>query len=585
MRFVPYANPHIDLLRSRKMQDDAKTKGQLIIELKALRKRLAAIDVAGERQVGTSQRTFPASNGSNEELRESEELLRIFIERSPAAFAMFDREMRYLSASRRWLSDFNLGESDLRGVSHYEVFPEITERWKTVHRRGLAGEVVRADNDRFERADGSVQWLRWEVRPWRNQAGDIAGIVIFSEDITQLKNAEAERARLKAQNWQLQKAESLGRMAGAIAHLFNNHLTVVIGNLEMALMDLSGDAVIREDVIEAMRAARQSAEISELLLSYLGQSTAKHEPLDLSDVCRLNLPMFRDAVPEGVALETDLLSPGPVAHANANQMRQVLTHLVTNGWESIRHTAGTVTLTTRIIPAFDIPKPHLAPIDWKPTADLFACLEVTDTGCGIAEEDLGKIFDPFFTTKLTGRGLGLAVVLGIVKTWGGAIDVESQQNKGSTFRVFLPLITGELPRPSENATEVHQVEQGGTVLLVEDQDMVRKMAKTMLHRMGYEVVAASGGTEAVKLFRKNPDQVRLVITDLTMPGMNGWETMAALRKIRPHIPVVLVSGHDEAHAMGRDYPEQPHVFLHKPYFKSDLEAAIDTALKKSVSNG
>jgi signal transduction histidine kinase/CheY-like chemotaxis protein len=404
----------------------------------------------------------------------------------------------------------------------------------------------------------------------------------LTHDITERKRAEEDRARLESENRQLQKVESLARMAGAIAHLFNNHLAVVIGNLELALMDLSADAPVRVDLIEAMRAARRSADVSGLMLTYLGQTTDKGEPQDLSDICRHNLPMLRDAVPKGVALKTDLLSPGPVARANTIQMRQVLTHLVTNGLESIGHTAGTVTLATRIIPASEISKFHLTPIGWKPAADAFSCLEVTDTGCGMAEEDLDKIFDPFYTTKITGRGMGLAVVLGLVKTWGGAIGVESQQNEGSTFRVFLPLVTGELSRVSEKATEAHQVEQGGTVLLVEDQDTVRKMAESMLKRLGYEVLAASGGTEAVKMFRENADPVRCVITDLSMPGMDGWETLAALRKIRPHIPVILVSGHDEAHAMGGHYPEQPEVFLHKPYLKSDLEAAIDTALKKPM---
>jgi PAS domain S-box-containing protein len=560
------------------MQDEAKTKRQLIIELQELRKRFAALDVDGDAQGGTPQRTLPASNGRNE----SEELLRIFIERSPAAFAMFDREMRYLSASPRWLSDYNLGERDLRGVSHYEVFPEI--RWKTVHRRGLAGEVVRADNDRFERADRSVQWLRWEVRPWRNQAGDISGIVIFSEDITELKQAEAERARLEVENRQLHKAESLGRMAGAIAHLFNNQLSVVIGNLEVALLDLSGDAAIRENVVEAMRAARRSSEVSGLMLTYLGQTTDKAEPLDLSEICRQNLPVLRDAMPEGIALDIDLLSSGPVIRANPKDIHQVMNHLITNGWESIEHRTGTVTLATKIIPVSGIAKSNLAPIDWKPAADIFACLEVTDTGCGIAEEVLDKIFDPFYTTKFTGRGLGLAVVLGIVKTLGGAIGVENREKQGSTFRVFLPLLTGEFTLPSKKATEVHQIEQGGTVLLVEDQDMVRKIAESMLKRIGFEVLAASGGAKALELLRENPDQVCCVITDLTMPGMDGWETLAALRKIRPQIPVVMVSGHDEAHAMGRDYPEQPDVFLHKPFLTGDLEAAINTASQKPLCN-
>jgi CheY-like chemotaxis protein len=295
--------------------------------------------------------------------------------------------------------------------------------------------------------------------------------------------------------------------------------------------------------------------------------------------------MLRNAMPEGISLETDLLSSGPVVQANVNQVQQVLTHLITNAWESIGHSTGTVTLATRIISASEVPKSHLTPIGWKPAADAFSCLEVMDTGCGMAEEDLDKIFDPFYTTKFTGRGMDLAVVLGLVKTWGGAIGVESKRNQGSTFRVFLPLVTDELLRPSQKTTEINEIEHGGSVLLVDDQDTVLKMAESMLKRLGYEVLAASGGDAAVNMLRERPDQIRFVITDLTMPRMDGWETLTALRKILPHIPVIMVSGHDEAYAMNANHSERPQVFLHKPYSMDDLKAAIDTALRKPVSTG
>ncbi len=421
----------------------------------------------------------------------------------------------------------------------------------------------------------------WRVRSFEQQKKLELALARLAESITEKEASEAERVRLEA-NRQLQKAESLGRMAAAIAHLFNNHLTVVIGNLELVMMHLSEDSAIRGNMIKAMQAVLRCSETSGLMLTYLGQTMDKGEPLDLSEVCRQSLSMLRAAMPEHIALETDLLSSGPVVRAHPKNMQQVLNHLITNGWESMGHSAGKVTLATRIIKDSEIPESHLAPTSWKPTEVVFSCLEVTDTGCGIAEEDLEKIFDPFFTTKFTGRGLGLAVVVGLVKSWGGAIGVESAKEQGSTFRVFLPLVTGELSPASEKATEAHLMERGSTLLLVEDQDAVREMAESMLKALGYQVLATSGGAEAVKLLQANPDQVCCVITDLSMPGMDGWETLTALRKIRPNIPVVLASGYDEAHAMGRDYPEQPHVFLHKPYLKSELEAAICTALKKQA---
>ena len=561
------------------------------LELENLRKEL----VTANNELSNLGREFQKKNAElaklndlNKQLlgvvRTSEERYRLVVENANEAVAVAQDDMfKFVNRMACEITGFSEGELLSRpfvDIIHRDDRSMVMDR----HMRRLRGEAVQ---DRYPfrllGKDGSTRWVEngaclveWEGR---------AATLNLLTDITEHMQAEAERTRLEAENRQLQKAESLGRMAGAIAHIFNNQLAVVMGNLELALMDLSEDDIIRKDLIEAMRAARRSADVSGLMLTYLGQTTDKGEPLDLSDVCRHNLPMLRDDMPEGIALETGLLSPGPVVQANVNQMQQVLTHLITNGWESIGHSAGTVTLATRIIPASEIPKSHLTPVGWKPAADAFSCLEVTDTGCGMTEEDLDKIFDPFFTTKFTGRGLGLAVVLGMVKAWGGAIGVESKLNQGSTFRIFLPLITDELPHLSEKAAEANHVEQGVTVLLVEDQDVVRKMAESMLKRLDHQVLAASGGAEALELFRENPDQIRCVITDLTMPGMDGWETLAALREIRPHIPVVMVSGHDEAHAMNGNYSERPQVFLHKPYSMGDLKAAIDRALKKPVSTG
>jgi len=265
-------------------------------------------------------------------------------------------------------------------------------------------------------------------------------------DLTERKKIEEERRYVEQQLQQIQKAESLSRMAGAIAHNFNNQLSVVQGNLELALDDLPGDTNIHEFLYQAMMAAQRSTEISGLMLTYLGQVTIKLEILNLSEICYHDLQFFQDTIPKNITLETDFMVPGPVVEANANQVRIVLTHLITNGAESIGDRNGEIALEIKTIPKSDIPKINISPIDWQPGADIFACLEVRDTGCGISDQDIEKIFDPFFTTKFTGRGLGLSVVLGIVKTWKGAVSAESRKGHGSTFRIFLPLSTDETPQ-------------------------------------------------------------------------------------------------------------------------------------------
>ena len=435
---------------------------------------------------------------------------------------------------------------------------------------------------RMKKSDGTVLWVSLKVTAIQDNDGGFELRLVMS-DISERRKAEAQQIEFAAQTRRIEKAESLQRMAGAIAHLFNNQLSVILGNLEMTLYDSQSDALPHQYLVNAMRAVRRSAEVSGLLLTYLGQSTSKAEPLDLSVFCNDNLPAIQVDLPAAITLETDFLSPGPIVHANANQIQQILTNLITNGWEAIGDKTGRISVATKTIPTADIPRSHIAPTDWKASAQTFACLEVTDSGCGMTEEEMDRIFDPFFSTKFTGRGLGLAVVSGLAKAWDGMIAVASTVGQGSTLQVFLPLITGMVPRQPEIPTGPCDLAAGWTVLLVDDDPTIRDMAVPLLKHIGLNVLAASNGDEAVTILRKNPDRIDCLLTDLFMPGMDGWETLAAVRTIRPDLPAILSSGYGEAQAMSSEYSEQPQAFLHKPFSREVLRAVICRVMSGAVT--
>jgi len=426
--------------------------------------------------------------------------------------------------------------------------------------------------------DGRELIIEWYDKTLKDEKGNTVGLVAIGQDITDRKQAEEEKAKLEAQTRQLQKAESLGRMAGAIAHTFNNQLGVVIGNLELAIDDLKQGEVPVISLNAAMQAAEAAAAVSGLMLTYLGQTSGKHEPLDLSDACLRSLPILWAIMPGKVVLETDLPSPGPVISANASQIQQVLTNLITNAWEAVGEDGGSIHLGVKTVSPSEITAPHFYPLDWQLQNNTYACLEVADRGCGIADEDIDKLFDPFFSSKFTGRGMGLPVVMGILRAHSGAITMKSEPGRGSAFRVFFPVSAEEILRQPDKAIQPLKMEGGGTVLLVEDEEMLRNMATAMFKRLGFAVLEAKDGVEAVEVFRQHQDEICCVLCDLTMPRMNGWETLTALRNIAPDVPVILASGYDKARVMAGDHPELPQAFLGKPYKLKKLSDAISHAL-------
>ncbi|MBF0411895.1 MAG: response regulator [Desulfamplus sp.] len=402
----------------------------------------------------------------------------------------------------------------------------------------------------------------------------------LEREIIERRKAEDKQRELEAINMRLQKAESLGQMAGGIAHIFNNYLYVVIGNLELALADLPDGSLISENLIEAIQAAQKSSDISGSMLTYLGQTVVNLESIDISECCQKCLSMFKSSNNNSaITIESNLLDRELIVRANSGQMHQVLNHLISNAFESIVENSGRIRIATKIISGAEISKFHIFPAGCKPSSDIHACIEVSDTGYGIPEETIDKIFDPFFTTKFIGRGLGLAIVLGITKVWGGMIGVASEPGYGSSFMLFLPLSSENFSRkPKKPAQAELQIKSSLTVLVVDDHKMVRNMTAAMLKRMGFEVIEAENGSQAIEILEKSKESVNCLITDLSMPGLDGWATLDEIRKIKPGIPAILASGYDEAFAMSRDNSEKPQAFLHKPYSINDLKIALEKAI-------
>ncbi len=404
------------------------------------------------------------------------------------------------------------------------------------------------------------------------------------KELAKRERLEVEREKLQQQNRQLQKSEGLARMACGISDHFNNRLHAVILNLELARQFLPLDAESTELLTEAEKSARSAAELSRIMVTYLGRARCQRRRVDLSEACLAHLPALQAAAGKTGTLESDIPVPGPAVNADESQIGQALVHLVTNASEALGEREKTLRLTLKQVPAEDIPTVNRVPIDWKPEASAYACIEVADTGSGIPTATIEKLFDPFFSTKASGRGLGLPVVLGIARAHSGAVQVETQPGQGSAFRLLLPMVLEPLPPHTAKIPRVPNDDTSATLLLVDDDPMVLQSTADALTHLRYHVLTARDGVESLEVFRQHRDQIHCVLCDVTMPPLDGWETLAALRRLAPRIPVIFTSGYTEAEVMEGDHPERPQAFLGKPYGLAALLKAIQQALASNATS-
>jgi signal transduction histidine kinase len=485
-----------------------------------------------------------------------------------ACQARGDAECRFIMAPPHRIEEHlaryragHAGAAGYRGSDAPIAVPEFFQRKRME-------DALRAANEQLER--------RVQERTRELEAANKA----LQQEMLERELAEEERRRVQVKLLHAQKLESLGVLAGGIAHDFNNLLVGVLGNAGLALQDLPPDAKVRDTIKDIETAALRAAELTHQLLAYAGKGQYVVQAVQLSHLVEEMSNLLATAVSKNAKIEYRFPRALPAVQGDATQLRQIVMNLITNASEAIGAAGGTIRVSTGVVQADRayLADAHLGP--GLPDGD-YVYMEVQDTGHGMHASTVARIFDPFFSTKFTGRGLGLAAVLGIVRTHHGAIKVQSSPGQGTTIRVLLPSAgMAATTVPTEHGADVAEPVKGRTVLVVDDEEQVRSVARRILSARGFAVRLAAGGSEAVEVVREAPDAVDCVLLDLTMPDRSGVEVMDELHRIRPDLKIILSSGYTQESSVPPAGAGGGHAaFIQKPYRPADLVNTVRAVLE------
>ena len=469
-------------------------------------------------------------------LRTSEDMARAVLNAASESIFLLDRKGVVLDINEAAIRRLGVADSFV-GKRLLDYFPpELAEaRRQKVVKALETRKPVRFEDER----DGI--FFQTTVCPIFDENGEVSRIAVYAKDVTESKQAEADRARLEAQVMHAQKLESLGVLAGGIAHDFNNLLMGILGNTDLVLDDLPAGTPARESLHEIQTAANRAADICRQMLAYSGKGRFVIQSLDLSDLLGEMTQLLAVSVSKQAVLHYDCDPELPPVEGDAAQIRQVIINLVTNASDALGESNGNIWIRTGVQ---HCDRRYLRTTDLG--ADLpegaYVYLEVADDGCGMDEQTRQRIFEPFFTTKFPGRGLGLAAVLGIVRGHQGTLQVKSVPGHGTTFRVMLPVTENpdEVYLAGRSSTE--ETPARGKVLLIDDEDAVRALAARMLQRLGYKVITAADGSQGVERFREHRNEIVAVLLDMTLPRMSGEETLRSLQDVAPDVRVLLSWG-------------------------------------------
>ena len=461
------------------------------------------------------------------------------------------------------------------GFRHF-VHPDDRERIKETV-AAATGRLSDFEMEfRFTRADGELRWMLARGHVYACESGEACRLAGVGMDITDRRKLE-EKVRHAA------KLESLGVLAGGIAHDFNNLLTGILGNASLLkeMAPPAGYSVLLNNVI---RASERAAQLSRQMLAYSGRGQFSIQPIDISRQVREFVSFMETTVAKNVSIRLRTADSLPTVEGDEGQLQQVIMNLVVNASEAIGEKEGWVEVSTRLERTASPLFSDLLPSQELPPGE-YVVLQVADNGSGMDDATRAKIFDPFFTTKFTGRGLGLAAVLGIIRGHRGTIRVSSQPGIGTCFQVFFPASRKTVER-SLLALSNDTLQGSGTILVVDDEEIVRMAARTVLERFGYNVFEAENGREAVRVYERHPNEISVVLLDMTMPVMSGVETLQRLLKLDPAAVVIATSGYNEAEAK-QIFGASIAGFIQKPYTAPELgrkmKAACDSHRRPAVA--
>jgi len=499
------------------------------------------------------------------ELHEKEQKLKVILETSEAGIMVVSPAGVITFANRRMTDMFCLPLKELIG-SHYIDYIHETDKKAGINslRQVTQGEKASVELIRhFIRKDGTDFWGNLTGTRFENLDGSMRDQVIVISDITERKRAEDEKKLLEQQLQQAQKLESLGVLAGGIAHDFNNIMSIIMGNAYLAKMN-PASAEGRLTSIE--KAAERAAGLCQQMMAYAGKAPFDLSHINLMLLVDSTVTLLRSTIPQNAAIIFSCKDKATYISGDSNQVSQIVMNLIINASEAIGIAQGKiiVDLTTVEITS---DKPEIDYLGNKILPNNYACLEITDNGDGMDEETRLRIFEPFYTTKFMGRGLGMSAVLGIIAKHEGVLQLKSQIGQGTTFRVYFPI---QSTIPGEDAAQ-HQTSTNKpsppdlTILLVEDEEQVRCIAANMIRQMGFAFIEASNGLEALEVYQEHSTEIKLVITDIGMPLMDGYELIQRLKSLNPALPIIVSSGFSEQTITSRIPPSDITAFVGKPY--------------------